>query len=333
MTEEASKAGRITLKQVAEAAGVSLATASYSLGGGGSVGQETRERVMAVAERLGYKPNLAAKAMRTGRTGTLGLVLPDLTNPFFPLLAQTVINAAREGGYDVFLTDTQGSKESEARSIEALIRRGVDGLVWFPIDDTTGAKAPLRGTPTVVLDRELDGFDCVVADFDAGGRMAAACLVAAGHRRVGMVSGPAAALSARQRATGARDGLKAHGGPVWELEAAFSADLDAGIVRALAQRDVTAIIAGADLIAIGVMKALRDNGLRVPEDVSVIGFDNIPWSDLCTPALTTIDLPINEMGIEAVQLLLRRINAPDEPRRRVVFDVSLVERRSVVAPP
>lgn len=326
------RAPRVTLKQVAEAAGVSLATASYSLNNGGSVGQETRQRVIAVAESLGYRPNLAAKAMRTGRTGTLGCVLPDLTNPFFPLLAQTVINAARESGHGVFLTDSQGSKEAEAQSIEALVRQGVEGIVWFPIDDLPGQQPALGGLPAVVLDRSLPGFDCVLADFAAGGRLAAQTLIDAGHRRIGLITGPQAASSARERADGARASVQARGQLVWEVEAAYSADLDAALRALLKENRVTAIIAGADLIAIGVIGALRASGLRVPEDVSVIGFDNIPWTDLCTPPLTTIELPVPEMGVEAVQQLLRRLRAPDEPRRRIVFDVSLVARASVGPP-
>ncbi len=324
---------RITLKQVAEAAGVSLATASYSLNDGGSVGQQTRERVKSVAQQLGYQPNASAKAMRTGRIGALGLVLPDLTNPFFPQLAQTVIAAARDAGFHVFLTDTLGSKETERQSIDALVRRGIDGLVWFPIDDRMPDLPDLRTTPTVVLDRALDGFDCVLADCEAGGRIAAAMLLRAGHRRFGMVSGPSAASSARQRAAGTRDALKRAGAElVWEVEAAFSSDLDADIVQALARRDVTAVVAGADLIAIGVVRQLGRLGIRVPQDVSVVGFDNIAWSDLCSPALSTIDMPIHEMGMEAMQMLQRRIAAPHEPRRRVVFDVTAVERASIAAP-
>jgi LacI family transcriptional regulator len=336
MTRETGEKGAatgvtITLKQVAEAAGVSLATASYSLSNGGSVGLQTRERVKAVAQRLGYRPNLFAKAMRTGRSGTIGLVLPDLTNPFFPQLAQSVMVAARDAGHDVLLIDTLGSKQAECQSIESLVRRGVEGLVWFPIDDTMPAELSLNAVPTVVVDRSLEGLDCVVADFESGGRMAAELVLAAGHRRIGIVAGPKAVLSARQRAEGARKALQATRSLVWEVEAAFSADLDDQVADHLARRDVTALVAASDLVAMGLMKELRRLGLRVPQDVSVVGFDNIPWSEWCNPPLTTIDIPVSEMGAEAVHLLLRRLAAPDEPRRRVVFEVSTVRRESVQA--
>lgn len=323
----------VTLKQVAEAAGVSLATASYSLSNGGSVGQETRERVKAVAERLGYRPNLHAKAMRTGRSGAVGLVLPDLTNPFFPQLAQSVIVSARAAGYEVLLIDTMGSKAAELQSIDSLVRGGVDGLIWFPIDDTTPPGLSLRALPTVVLDRSLEGLDSVVADFESGGRLAAELLLSAGHRRIGIVAGPSTVLGARQRAQGARQAMQATGSLLWEVEAAFSADLDAHVTAHLARRDVTALVAASDLVAIGLIKALQRLGVRVPQDVSVVGFDNIPWCDWCSPPLTTIDIPVTEMGAEAVQLLVRRMGAPDEPRRRVVFEVQAVQRQSVASLP
>jgi LacI family transcriptional regulator len=329
---ENQKGATVTLKQVAEAASVSLATASYCLNEGGSVGQQTRERVKAVAQRLGYRPNLAAKAMRTGRTKALGLVVPDLTNPFFPQLTQSVVVAAGAAGYDVFLTDTLGSKDTEARSIGALIRRGIDGLIWFPIDDNAPTDISLGSLPTVVIDRALEGLDCIVADCEAGGRLAALELLEAGHRRIGMLSGPSAALSARQRTAGARSVIQDGAELVWDIEVAYSADLDSNIMETLARRDVTAIIAGADVIAVGAITELRRLGLRVPEDISVVGFDNIPWSELCSPPLTTIDMPISDMGFEAVQAVVRRIGAPGEPRRRTVFDVSVVQRASVARP-
>jgi LacI family transcriptional regulator len=323
---------RPTLKQVAEAAGVSVATASYALNNGGSVGRETRERVIATAERLGYQPNLSAKAMRTGRSGTIGLVLPDLTNPFFPLLSQTIIHAARARGYSVFLTDTQGSKEAEADSIDTLIQRGIDGIIWFPIDDSAERQPSLRGLPTVVVDRSIPGFDSVQADYAAGGLIAAQHLIEAGHRKIGLIAGPRAALSARRRADAAREYVQSHGHLAWDLEAAFAPDLDDTIVERLRSREATAIITGADLIALGVIKALRASGIEVPRDISVIGFDNTPWGEWSAPALTTIHIPTQEMAAEAVELLARRIEHPGEPRRHTVFDVSLVARNSVAPP-
>ena len=319
----------MTLAQVAEAAGVSVASASYALNDGGSLGQATRDRVKEVARALGYTPNVAAKAMRTGRTRALGLIVPDLANPFFPQLAQTIVVAGRAAGYEVFLTDTLGSKDLERDSIEALARRGVDGLIWFPVDDDSRSKLASDGLPTVVIDRNLDGFDTVLADCAEGGRQAARLLLAAGHRRIAMVAGPAALSSARQRAEATRAALQGQAELVWEAEAAYSPDLDPGVINLLGRREVTAVIAGADLIAFGLIREAQRIGLQVPQALSVVGFDDIPFARLCTPALTTMSIPIHEMGLEALQMLLRCIAHPNEDRRRVPFDDVPVIRDSV----
>lgn len=324
---------RPTLKEVARAAGVSVASASYAINGTGSVGEQTREHILAVAAQLGYRPNLSAKAMKTGRTGTLGLVVPDLTNPFFPSLAQVIIQTARQNGYSVLLTDTEGSPDAERQSLQLLSERGVDGVIWFPVSDDSAVGEAIGGTPTVVLDRNLAGYDVVHADYAQGGELAARRLIAAGHTRIGVISGPVAASSARQRAEAAVEVIKTGAHLAWQVSNAFSLDLEPAVIAAIDSREATAIVVGADLIAIGAIRHLHASGLRVPEDVSIIGFDDIPWAPLNTPPLSTIEMPSEEMALEAVELLLRRIAQPDEPRRRVVFNVGLIERASVGPPP
>ena len=320
---------RVTLKQVAQAAGVSLASASYAINGAGSVGEATREHVLKIAAQLGYRPNQSAKAMKTGKTGAIGLILPDLTNPFFPSLAQGVIQAARAQGYSVFLTDTEGSVEAEERAVGLMIDHGVDGVVWFPIADVAPVERLIEGVPTVVLDRNLPGYDVIQADYAEGGRLAAEHLIAAGHVDIGVISGPHAASSARQRAEAAIAVVRERGALAWHVHNAFSLDLEPSVMAALERRSATAVIAGADLIAIGVMRHVRKMGLSVPDDVSVVGFDDIPWAQLHTPALTTIDMPVEEMAAAAVETLVRRMAHRGEPRRRVVFNVELVARESV----
>jgi LacI family transcriptional regulator len=324
---------RPTLKEVAKAAGVSLASASYAINGAGSVGDATRAHVLKVAAELGYRPNAAAKAMKTGRTGALGLVLPDLANPFFPSLAQAVIQAARAHGYNVLVTDTGGAPEAEAGAVELLVRQGVDGLVWFPIDDTGPVRRLIEGVPAVVLDRSLPDYDVVQADYTQGGRLAADHLLDLGHRDIGVITGPFAASSARERAEAAVARIQQTGRLAWQVSNAFSVDLEPEVVQALASRRATAVIAGADLIAIGATRELRRLGLRVPQDVSVVGFDDMPWAQWHHPALTTIEMPVEEMGEAAVDLLLRRLAHPGEARRRLVLNVGLVVRESSASPP
>ena len=323
---------RATLKEVAKAAGVSLASASYAINGAGSVGEATREHILKVAAQLGYRPNQSAKAMKTGRTGAIGLIVPDLTNPFFPSLAQVVIQAARTAGYSVFLTDTEGSPEAEQQAVGLMVDHGVDGVIWFPIADDSPVGRLIEGVPTVVLDRNLPAYDVIQADYADGGRLAAEHLIAAGHTNIGVISGPYAASSARQRAEGAIATVRDKANLTWHVHNAFSLDLEPAVAAALETRTATAVIAGADLIAIGAMRHIRSMGLSVPDDVSVIGFDDIPWAQLHTPALTTIDMPVEDMAVAAVETLVRRIAHRGEPRRRVVFNVELVARESVKGP-
>ena len=326
-------ARRPTLKDVARAAGVSLASASYAVNGSGSVGEATRAHILQVAADLGYRPNTSAKAMKTGRTGVLGLVLPDLTNPFFPSLAQAVLQTARRQGYNVLLADTGGAPEEERTAIRFLMDQGVDGLLWFPIDDSNPkGRRPvpeMDRIPVVVLDRNLPDYDVVLADYALGGQLAAEHLIAAGHVDIGVIAGPRAASSARDRAEAAVAVVQRQGRLVWTVENAFSLDLDPATTAALERREVTAVIAGSDMIAIGAMRHLQTLGLKVPDDVSIVGFDDIPWAALSTPPLTTIDMPIEAMAVSAIETLVQRIAEGPGTRSRTVFDVSLVERGSV----
>jgi LacI family transcriptional regulator len=323
---------RPTLKELAKAAGVSVASASYALNGNGSVGAQTREHILEVAKRIGYRQNLAARAMKRGRSGTLGLVLPDLTNPFFPSFAQAVVQTARAHGYGVFLVDTEGSEELEGASLQMLADRGVEGVIWFPVRDNDTSGGALADVPTVVVDRYLDGFDCVVADYAAGGRRAAEHLLEAGHRRIGVISGPEDILSMRQRCDAAIAEIEKRGVVAFKAVNAFSVDLEPSVVQALDHSDATAVFAGADVIAIGVLRHAAAQGRPAPGALSVVGFDDIPWSELSTPRLTTVEMPLHAMAIEAVETLVQRIDQGESVRRTVVLNTDLVPRDSVGPP-
>lgn len=319
---------RPTLKEVARAAGVSLASASYAVNGTGSLGEATREHVLRIAEELGYRQNLNARAMRTGRTGALGLVLPDLNNPFFPALAQSVIQTARNFSYSVFVTDTEGSEQLEAQSLRLLVEHGVDGIVWFPITDKNTAGALLDDVPTVVIDRTLPGIESIQADYASGGRLAAEYLVNAGHRSIGVISGPTDILSMRDRCSGAVEYIRRHAELAFQVGNGFSIDLEPKVKEAIKSRSATAVFVGADLIALGVMSYARSIGIAVPKQLSVVGFDDIPWAQFSQPALTTVEIPIGDMATEAVEAVLRKSKGQTESRRKIVFDMTLIERAS-----
>ena len=322
---------RITLKDVAKSAGVSLASASYAINKTGSLSEDTRAHVLKVAEELGYRQNLAARAARTGRTGAIGFVVPDMTNPFFPSLAQSIVQRARQNGYSVFVTDTEGDQAQEEEVIRQLVDRGVDGIVWFPIKDENSIESIAGDLPIIVIDRTVNGFECIQADYAQGGQLAANYLLASGHDRIGVIAGPMDVRSMRERCGAAIEAINRASALAYSVENAFSTELSGDVASAIESRAATAVFCGSDMIAVGVMGHARKLGIAIPDELAVVGFDDIPWAEYCTPALTTIELPVDEMASEAVDALLRKLDGENESNRRVVFGVCLIERES--APP
>ena len=280
---------------------------------------------MEVAQRIGYRRNAAARAMKTGRSGTLALVLPDLTNPFFPSLAQAVFRMARDLGYGMFLVDTEGSEPLETSSLAMLAGLGVEGVVWFPIRDKDTSQGALSDIPTVVLDRTVPGYDMVGIDYVEAGRIAAQHLLDAGHRRIGIISGPTDIAAMRDRCAGAEQLIRAEGELVFEVANAFSVDLEPQARAALDTGTATAVFAAADVIALGAIRHVLASGRRVPEDMSILGFDDIPWADQSLPPLSTVELPVEEIAPHAVELLVDRLDA----KRPAARETILVQTRAI----
>jgi len=321
--------GKATLRDVAREAGVSVATVSYVLNNTGSVSDQVRKQVKSAIKLRGYVPNLSAQAMRTGRTKTIGMILPDLRNPFFPELAQSVENAARSNDLAVFLVDTQESQTAEAEGIFKLIQYGVEGIVWCPSSDMDYFKEYSADTPVVVIDRPLPNYDNVYSDYIKGGKLLAQHILSEGHCKIGLISGPQSFESAAQRRRGFLDELGNSAEVVWEVENSFSMELGDETRARLLQQDVSVVVAANDMIAIAAIKILNQNKIKVPETISIVGFDDIPWSDIVQPPLTTIKQPLSELGKEAVNLLMRRIENPEASKKSVVLDVDIVIRQSV----
>lgn len=320
----------ITVKDIAAAVGVSVATVSNVLNGRPNVGREIRQQVLKVAKQLGYRPNRAAQAMRTGRTRAIGLVLPDLTNPFFPELAQAVENTARGTGLLVCLIDSQGQVDGEADGFALLAQHAVDGVIWCPLGPRLPASVRHFPRPIVLIDRPRPGYDVVQSDYAMGGRLLAEYALRMGHRRIGLLSGPPRIESARQRRDGFVDAFPRVLRIAWEINVGFDGALTAEAVRALTRRRAaTLVVCGNDLIAISAIRCLSAHGLRVPEDLSVTGFDNIRWTDVVTPRLTTIAQPVGAIGAKAVEVMKARLSGAASVGQRTLFDVALVERDSV----
>ncbi len=325
---------RVTLHDVAAKAGVSIATVSYVLNNQGSVSDDVRKAVRRTAKQLGYRQNRAARAMKMGRSSILGLLVPNIENPFFATVAQSVLAESQKKGYQIFLVDTEGSHESEVKAMEGLVAQGVDGVIVFPIDDSELSATTKIPVPVVVLDSDTPDLDLVQAEYFEGGRMLAEHLISLGHKNFGVLEGPRIVSGVRARTRGFAESIADDCNIVWQEEHAFAMTLTDEAKALLDSGGITALVCGNDLIAMAAIAHYRDSGVAVPENVSVVGFDDIPFASVITPALTTVHMPIATMGKEAVNLLIRRLEAKDAPaaRSRVVLDVELVVRQSTAPP-
>lgn len=315
-----------TLRDVAKLAGVSHTTVSRVLNGTKRVRPEVADRVWAAVETLGYRLNRQAQALRRGQSRILGLILPDLTNPFFPGLAQAIGLAVHRAGYTLTLVDSLEDEAVQEEGLRHLAEEQVAGAIWVPVNSY---KPP--PFPVVLVDRTAEGADGVEADHFLGGRLQARHALELGHQRVGILSGPQSLRSARLR----REGFLAEaqeGGleVVWEEEVPFSLSLTPRARARLqkAREEVTFVAAANDAIALAALEVLRESGTRVPEEVSLIGYDDIPWATLAYPPLTTVRQPIPQMAEAAVGLLLRRVQELEGEAVRTVLPVALVPRGS-----
>ena len=320
---------RVTMREIADAADVSIATVSYVLNDRGAIGEATKKRIHKAIKKFGYTQNRAARAMKTGRTAIIGFVFPNIDNPFFASLARAVLDEAQNNDYQVFLVDTEGSHKREKQAVTGLLQQGVDGIVLFPVDDSDSLAGQTIEIPIVILDRESESRDLIQAEYFDGGRMIARYLQDLGHTRFGILEGPQVVANSRARSEGFMSALGSGSRVVWRLEQEYSMTISEQAKTALLKKDISALVCGNDLIAMGAMSVLQSNQIAIPGEVSVVGFDDIPFASMVTPKLTTVRMPYKEMGREAVNLLLRRMDTgANGTRNRVVLTVELVERES-----
>ena len=328
---------RVTMADVAREAGVSLMTISRVINDKGDVSPATRQRVLAIIERLGYRPSGIARGLATQRTGTLGLVLPDVANTFFANVARGAEQEAYARGYNVFLCNTNEDPQREIDLLQSLDEKRVDGVVLCSsrLQDAE-LRSLLSHHPAVVLvNRQIegDGVCSVMIDDEYGGRLATQHLLQAGHRAVGFLAGPSLSQSGRQREDGYRAALSEAGlpdSPSWirHCPPMVEGGLSAAKELLAAQPELTALLCYNDLVAVGVLRACVELGRRVPGDLAVVGYDDIPLADLVTPPLTTCRVPQYKLGEWAVQLLLDRIDGSESQCDPVVLRPQLVVRVS-----
>ena len=301
-----------TIKDVAREAGVSVATVSRVMNDSGPVSEETRRRIREVAERMRFTPNLAARSLITARTATLGVLLPDLYGEFFSEVLRGIDQAARRHGYHLLVSSSHADR-TEAEAALRAMRGRVDGLmVMSPELDARALVQNLPDRlPLVLLNSAVDGdaYDSLTIENFEGASAMVRHLVALGHRRIAMIRGAARNHDAAERLRGYRAALRAAGiarEPAWELAGDFTDESGYRAVTALLQLDPrpTAVFAANDAMAIGAMSALREAGVAVPTEMAVAGFDDIPVARYVSPALTSVRVPIWEMGERATERLL-----------------------------
>ena len=324
------------LTDVARRAGVSPMTVSRVVHGSPMVSAELRARVEEALAETAYLPNALARSLRAGRTGTIALLLPDMTNPFFTTLAQGVETAAREAGITMFLANSDEDEDEERRLVRVLVQRQVDGLLIVP----AGAGAASirlcqeRGVHVVLVDRRPAGsdVDIVRADSEAGALELGRLLVGLGHLHTAVLSGPSSVPTAVDRVAGFRRAFVDEAGLPEPLVVHGAFTIEAGRVMATevmgATPRPTALFAANNFIAIGVLHALDELGLRCPEDVAVVGFDDLPEAMVTFPFLTVAAQPAFEEGRQAVAMLLARLADPKRPPQEIVLPTRLVIRRS-----
>jgi LacI family transcriptional regulator len=323
----------VGIREVARHAGVSNATVSNVLNRPGVVAPATRQRVLAAIEELGFVRNESARQLRAGSSRVIAYVVLDAANPFFTDVARGVEDAAREAGLALFLCNSASDDGREREYLELLHEQRVEGILITPVD---AERLTDRGTPVVLVDRESNGTYCSVAVDDVlGGELAVTHLIENGHRRIAMIGGPLSIQQVRDRREGAMRALANAGLPADALTFLETRGLQVSEGRGAGERLVglpasrrpTAAFCANDLLALGLLQSMTQQGLKVPDDLAVVGYDDIEFAAAAAVPLTSVRQPREQLGRTAATLLLAE-NEPDHEHRHVKFQPELVVRAS-----
>jgi len=329
-----------TIQDVARDAGVSTATVSRVFSSPELVLEPTRLKVMEAVARLGYEPNFAAKSLRTLRTEKILVTVPDISNPFFSRVIRGVEEAAHAAGYSVLLGDTRHQEVREEQYATMLRRKEADGLIFLGhrLPDTLAEMVATLGPRTPIVNgcefRPDLGVSSVHIDNEGAAAEVMDHLHGLGHSRIGVITGPLASPLSADRLTGARAAAERHGQALQVMTGDFS--IESGLHRAdamLAGPDrPTAIFCFSDEMAMGALEAIRRHGLRCPQDVSLVGFDDIRFAEYLAPKLTTVSQPMDEIGHQVVRLLLDILKGRATTLQQVTLPHRLIVRESTAAP-
>ena len=325
-----------TIKDVAALAGISYTTVSHVVNKTRPVSEEVRLKVEAAIERLDYVPSAVARSLKAKTTATIGLLVPNSLNPYFAELARGIEDYCERNGYCVILCNSDDNPDKQRSYLRVLLEKRIDGLIFASAGGDVGLAEGLSNvrTPMVIVDRGLEGVDAdlVRIDHEYGAYLATRHLLELGHRDIAFIGGPANTSVAQMRLAGYRRALK-EAGIVLPVERMLESDFTStGGYRAAAQllerEPPSAIFAANDMIGIGVLRAAAERNVRVPSELSVIGFDDIQMSRYVYPALTTVGQSILQLGEMAAEVLLRRIATPGLATEQRIVTPSIVLRES-----
>lgn len=332
-----------TLKDIADQLGLSVNTVSRALNDKPDVSHVTRTRVLDLARQLGYVPNSLARSLVNGRSNSVGAVIADVANPFYGKIIRGVEETMREAGYSVVLANTNEQDDLEQEAIRTLRSKRVDGLLVSPVQGSYEHLAQLHrdGIPLVLMNRHIDEIqaDYVINNNQFGAYQAVKHLVDFGHTHIAHITGPLQVSSVRERIAGYQQALDETGLSTDHRSITHTRlDMDGGYGAALqlirSGTRPTAIFTYSDLMAVGVLKALRELGLRVPRDVSLVGYDDIEFAVFLEAPLTTVRQSMYEIGVRSAQIMLEILHNPTHTvgQHRVVLDPQLIVRGSTAAP-
>lgn len=329
----------MTIKDVARKAGVSIASVSRVINNKPEgLSPEKRKYIQQIIDEMGYTPSGLARGLITKRTSTIGLVIPDITNPFFPLMARGVEDGAQANGYGVFLCNTDGDPNREKQYISLLREKRADGII-LTISQGTDAeyiRSVIGGNiPFVLIDEPVICQDTYGIFFDnrKGGYLATKHLIEIGHRRIACLTGPYSSITSIERLDGYKQAIIEAGIAIDEsiiMSGSYKEEVGFKCADALIKScsGVTAIFSASDYLAIGVYKAAKVNGLKIPDDLSIVGFDDALNTQLIDPALTDIHQPTYEMGVKAVEMMLKLLSGCNIRKKIITLEPQLIIRES-----
>jgi LacI family transcriptional regulator len=328
----------VTLADIAREAGTSPSTASRALNGKGYVSKAARARLLDAAERLGYVPNASARTLKQKTSRVVGVIVSDLGNQFYGRLAAAIEQTLREADYQMVLVGDNSENAEEVAGVRTLLAMRAPGVIITPVGDEASQLLTRHGTIVVEVDRRLASVECdgVVIDNERGAREATAHLLAAGHRRVALLVAATNWTSDAGRLEGYRQAHAEAGVPLDErliLRVAFhEPDAEERIGALLDEQQPTAIFAANNLLAEQAWRVLRERGLQLPDDISLVGFDDVPWMEMVSPGITVVAQPTDELGHAAARLFLRRVEDPDCEPAVERLEPTLVVRGSTGPP-